>query len=293
MPPFPLTPIGPKPTRAERKAKKVERTCRHCGRAFVVPAFRIAHGRGRYCSPKCRDSARAVKWPDLPHANACGHNEPDPMCGYCKRKLKTRRPKACAHCGKTFWSYKHNRSSSTKFCCAKCYDAARARRPLFIETTCQHCGGVFRRHRAALTRSKRTFCGRECARAFTRGPNSALYRGDKDTHRGPEWNRIAARIRERDCHRCRWCGKTESDNKQKLSVDHVVPWRAFENKLEANADDNLVSLCRSCHQKKTIGAERRWLRGDVLGLQAYRRNVGINGAPSGGHAPAADRMVKR
>ena len=89
------------------------------------------------------------------------------------------------------------------------------------------------------------------------------------------WNRIAARIRDRDNHCCRRCGKTEADNKQKLSVDHVIPWRSFTDKLEANAESNLVSLCRSCHQKKTIGAERRWLRGDALGIQDYRKHVGI------------------
>lgn len=220
-------------------------------------------------------------------ANGCGHTNADPGCGHCKRKLRTRHPKACKHCGAEFWPYRHNRGMS-KFCGAKCYYASRAHRPRMLEAACAHCGATFRRTAAALRRRKQVFCSRVCARDFNRGANSALYRGDRDTHRGAEWNRIAERIRDRDGRCCRACGRTEAENKQKLSVDHVIPWRAFENKLEANDESNLVSLCRSCHQKKTIGAERRWLRGDVLGLQAYRVNVGISG-PSGDHAPTADR----
>jgi 5-methylcytosine-specific restriction endonuclease McrA len=124
-----------------------------------------------------------------------------------------------------------------------------------------------------------------------RGARSAMFRGDKDPNRGADWNRIAERVRERDGYTCRWCGKTQADNRQKLSIDHVIPWRLFDNKAAANDLSNLIALCRSCHMRKTASFERLMMQGDFLALEDYRRQVGLTGGPSGAHAPTAERMV--
>jgi len=56
------------------------------------------------------------------------------------------------------------------------------------------------------------------------------------------------------------------------------PWREFDDEAEANNPNNLVSLCRRCHAKKAR-YENRWLRGDGLALQEYRRFIGLGQEP--------------
>ncbi len=65
------------------------------------------------------------------------------------------------------------------------------------------------------------------------------------------WNgKIQEMIRIRDNRKCRWCGKSEIDNKQKLHVHHIN----FQK--DDLSETNLISLCRSCHGK-TAGISKR------------------------------------
>jgi len=50
-------------------------------------------------------------------------------------------------------------------------------------------------------------------------------------------------IRNRDRRKCFICGKTELENKEKLIVHHI------DYDKQNNDPKNLISLCRSCHQK--------------------------------------------
>jgi 5-methylcytosine-specific restriction endonuclease McrA len=87
---------------------------------------------------------------------------------------------------------------------------------------------------------------------------------------------LAASIRERDKHTCRRCGvKWEAG--RRFPVDHIIPWRAFTNKADANDPANLATLCFSCHAKKTHIFETRWLKGDVLDMEQYRRAIDLSG----------------
>ena len=70
-----------------------------------------------------------------------------------------------------------------------------------------------------------------------------MTRRDRSTH----WKDVVRpRIFERDGWRCRECGKAA-----RLEVDHVIPL----HKGGTNLDDNLQSLCRKCHRRKT------WIEG--------------------------------
>jgi 5-methylcytosine-specific restriction endonuclease McrA len=91
------------------------------------------------------------------------------------------------------------------------------------------------------------------------------------------WKRLAAIVRRRDDNKCRRCGRGREDQERAFPVDHVIPWRNFENKSQADDPENLVTLCPQCHAWKTAHAERRWLQGDGIAFEQYRRAIGIGG----------------
>lgn len=64
-------------------------------------------------------------------------------------------------------------------------------------------------------------------------------------------NVLKESIRIRDNHRCQICGKTQVENKQRLSVHHID-----YDKKNLNPD-NLISLCSACHSE-TNGNRDYW-----------------------------------
>lgn len=187
-----------------------------------------------------------------------------------------KKPRKCGACAELFVPPSGRKAFGTaKFCSRKCYYASVGTRPAFVTATCAMCQSTFQRTVAAIKRVKHTFCSRECASAFHTGERSPMFRGDKDPNRGASWNRRAASIRERDSYTCRRCGRGECGTvrAEKLSVDHVRPWRSFTDKEAANHPDNLVSLCRECHSYKTTVVERAWLNGDNLTFQQWVRSL--------------------
>ncbi len=72
---------------------------------------------------------------------------------------------------------------------------------------------------------------------------------------GPNWSRQRDRVRARDGYRCTQCGAHEQPGRQH-DIHHLIPFRTFgyvaginENYLLANRLENLVTVCRSCHQR--------------------------------------------
>lgn len=197
-----------------------------------------------------------------------------PKCGGEARRLKTRSARPCSQCGVKFLPRRQRNGAWQKLCSAAC--RSERDRPSMITVTCSECFRTFRRIAGKHSkRYRRQFCNAVCRSKFVRGENHALYRGDCDPNRGRRWVRLANSIRERDSHQCRRCGKSESDNGRKLDVDHVLPWRSFEDKALANNPRNLVALCKQCHNQKTTIIEPAWLRGDGLAMQQYRTAVGL------------------
>jgi DEAD/DEAH box helicase domain-containing protein len=86
---------------------------------------------------------------------------------------------------------------------------------------------------------------------------------------GPNWPAQREAARERDGYRCRTCGASERENHQH-DVHHLRPLREFgyvpgENDayLQANALDNLLTLCSRCHRR---AESARRVRGALSGL---------------------------
>jgi DEAD/DEAH box helicase domain-containing protein len=72
---------------------------------------------------------------------------------------------------------------------------------------------------------------------------------------GPNWEVQRQAARQRDGYRCRQCGAPERPGRQH-DVHHIQPFRQFgyvrgqnERYLQANALDNLISLCPACHHR--------------------------------------------
>jgi len=72
---------------------------------------------------------------------------------------------------------------------------------------------------------------------------------------GPDWPPARAAARARDGGRCRQCGAPEREGRVH-DVHHIRPFREFgyvpgenRNDLQANALENLISLCAACHHR--------------------------------------------
>jgi hypothetical protein len=142
--------------------------------------------------------------------------------------------------------------------------------------TCGGCGILVSAHQFGSR--ERKYCSRECGRKHMRGANNALWRGNRRHERGPTWKDASREARKRD-GQCvaPFCGKTEAELGQKLSVDHIVPFRLTviygkKEGIDPNHLDNLACLCRAHHASKTQ-AERRLLKGDVIGFKSAVRTI--------------------
>jgi len=99
-----------------------------------------------------------------------------------------------------------------------------------------------------------------------------MARGD----RGPNWEDQRRRARDRDGRLCRHCGAPERPDRTH-DVHHLEPFASFgyvrgqsDAYLEANRLENLVTLCRSCHQRVE---ESRMVRGALAGLAHVMRGL--------------------
>lgn len=95
------------------------------------------------------------------------------------------------------------------------------------------------------------------------------WRPGRPGDRGPNWSAQRERARQRDSARCRICGAEERPDRQH-DVHHIRPfqdfgWRPGENETyaEANALENLITLCASCHR---VAERALGLHGALSGL---------------------------
>lgn len=212
---------------------KSTKTCLYCDQEF--------HPRGGqdFCSLSCRDHDRQRRSPEC-------------VCQECGGKFKR-------------FSYKVN-----LYCSKKCSMTAlmrtrkpRAKKPPnLIHAVCLNCAKYFTKQRSVYIGPSKNntpkFCSQRCSGIYRRGPRNVFFLGGSlKPPRYFGWRTKAALTRERDHHQCVVCGSSTAiagDEKRKLNVDHIVPERLIRNlPWEANRHGlwNLVTLCNSCHAKKT------------------------------------------
>lgn len=190
----------------------------------------------------------------------------------CQRAAANYRP--CDHCGKpiqagpTRWKGKKH-----AFCNHECYGAwGRANIPKTAEivtVVCAQCGQERERYACTVGRYARYFCDEKCRRKWQAksisGERNVLWKGGRKAgYYGPNWGKQKRAARQRDTHSCQRCGVTQEELGMKLDVHHIIPFREFgyipgknDAYKDANALDNLVSLCKRCHKVVEWETEKR------------------------------------
>jgi endogenous inhibitor of DNA gyrase (YacG/DUF329 family) len=117
--------------------------------------------------------------------------------------------------------------------------------------TCPECGVVFK----AWPSSTYERCSMECQGEWRSrvlvGEKSPTYTGGEVLY-GRGWNETKKEtVRERDDHQCQSCGMAQEQHlrqhDQKLHVHHIVKARLFDDDELRNNDNNLVTMCLTCH----------------------------------------------
>lgn len=79
------------------------------------------------------------------------------------------------------------------------------------------------------------------------------WKGGRDPYYGDNWHEMRRAALGRDGYVCQKCGKTQSEHEQEhsfgLDVHHMEPLADFETPEEANELDNLITVCRGCHNE--------------------------------------------
>jgi HNH endonuclease len=180
---------------------------------------------------------------------------------YCSRQCQrdaSRITTKCPKCGKEFWYHK---SWPRIYCSRGCSASVNGRKNFgkyadgvgFTETSCDNCGKSFMKQTRDLKKTKHSFCGVICFGKWLSnniiGEAHPNWNGGRLPYYGPNWRQQRRNARARDNYTCQKCGITEKKLGKNLDVHHKKPFRKFGIKKykEANALENLISLCNVCH----------------------------------------------
>jgi len=158
----------------------------------------------------------------------------------------------CAECGKSVRVKPYlMKRLKRHFCDWQCLAAYRQHTVMYwpprkrVQVICAICGTTFSRTPSTVRQTN--LCGYNCWMKWMAGrgkPGSSnpSWRGGHPYYRGPNWRRQRTKAMSRDGHRCLRCGHQFG-----LRVHHIRPFSLFEDYREANALDNLRTLCNKCH----------------------------------------------
>lgn len=280
-----------------RSAKRVRKKCEICGKEKWIKPSHAAKGLGRFCSYPCRDigmsGENAHNWVQrvkkecevcglpfevLPSTHTAGHGR---FCSQgchglwrSRNQFKKANPgwkggktqKTCEICNKPFSirAYIDTRGDG-RFCSNECKGNGKSgiNHPGWkpkIKKECHACGKHIELVPSDIPLGRGAFCSLQCRVKTHRGKNHPSWRGGKsfepyDTN----WTESRRKqIRERDGYTCAICGAPDSKH-----VHHIDYCKT--NSLD---DDNLITLCQSCHGK--TGANREYWRFVLTELMQQR-----------------------
>jgi len=120
---------------------------------------------------------------------------------------------------------------------------------------CAFCGRDYEIIASRVERSR--FCSYECRGRYYNGEKSCQWQGGKsfEPYGLAFNNKLKEVIRKRDSFRCQECFRhqdelySKSGRKYKLHIHHI------DYNKKNNNQNNLISLCRSCHSQTNFGRE--------------------------------------
>lgn len=153
---------------------------------------------------------------------------------YCSEHCKKYRYELhCVVCKKSFNSAK----SDTQTCSHTC--RWELNRSQLNTLTCSECGVEFKRPSFSV-RDGEVFCSTQCNNKYF----VQIHYGSFNRY-GSNWYYIRKAVLSYYDNTCQKC-EIKSDI---LNVHHCIPFKYFQNPEEANVFDNLIPLCKKCHNK--------------------------------------------
>lgn len=119
--------------------------------------------------------------------------------------------------------------------------------------SCSQCGDEITRQEWQISQSQQHFCSKRCwgegMSERWSGENSPNWEGGSHPY-GKGWSpHKRNKVRESQNHKCAGCGIDRILLGRSLDVHHIQKASSFDEPEEANAEENLVALCPSCHGK--------------------------------------------
>lgn len=242
----------------------VEVECDNCGEVTEKKPCRVERSEHDFCSRECSDEFQSEQFSGEDNPNYQGGGTY--TCEYCGSENETTPSEAegavyCdSECMAADFEDRHSGEGNPS------WDGG------LDEITCEWCGDTAEFVPAEA--EVRRFCSDRCYKDWLSeeregeawvGEDNPAWAGGQERHRfyGPNWEKQRERALERDGRRCLICESGED-----LNVHHKVPLRNFDrDKLRwherANALDNLITLCRTCHSK-VHGSPEDYL-GELIG----------------------------
>lgn len=185
--------------------------------------------------------------------------------------------KVCPVCGKTYFAHpqrlKHGRQTSCSRACS--YKLRFREDPNLREMrVCVGCGKTFEILKSKLRQRQvgiGKYCSRACRDKYRIGEQHPQHINGLHSHRyGPYWYATRRKVLRRDNHTCQHCGKIGVQ----LHVHHIRPFRLFPSWMQANALENLITLCAACHRKAEAEIQRDdALKGSSVGGTVFSKYV--------------------
>lgn len=228
----------------------MEVICDNCGDVTEKKPCRVERSEHDFCSRECSDEYQKIQFQ--------GEGGPNYKGGGTF---------TCKNCGDTVETTP-SEAESRKYCSQECMAEGFKGRmtgednPMWNggldEIECEWCGTTAEFVPAEA--EVRRFCSDSCYKSWLSedrtgeawvGEDNPAWSGGQERHRfyGPNWEEQREAALERDGYECLLC-----DSGDDLNVHHKTPIRNFDRSMDgwhrrANALDNLVTLCRSCHMK--------------------------------------------
>lgn len=221
----------------ESIAKKTS-TCAVCGSSFEHYDNRPAVA----CSQECNGQHISELWESTDRMV-----EPPDMTG---RELVSGE---CDVCGEEFEGIP-SVVDQRRFCSHECKGEffSGENHPMWeggkVVVECEWCGEEYREDPNRVGRTR--WCSKDCANEalsdMMLGEDHPRWREGVPEY-GENWDEQREKARSRDGYSCVRCGADESEIDRELDVHHITPIREFDCTEEANRLENLITLCRPCH----------------------------------------------